>query len=63
MFKFFYSNHFQHRHTLVEIMEQNFVTNLYKVKQHRMDMNMEYEEWKKHLYQVLDVPFNDNTKE
>ena len=50
-------------HTFVEIMEQYLLTNIYQVKQHILDMHMEYGELNKQLYQVLDKPCNYNVKE
>ena len=58
-----YSKKFQHGNTLVEMMEEYLVTNIYQFYQHRMDMNMESDEFHKQLYQVLDQPCNNDTEE
>ena len=44
------------------MMDHNLVTNIYQVYQHMTDMKMEYYEWHKQLYQVLDLTCNDNAK-
>ena len=62
MFKYFYSNSFQHVHTLVEMINQKCVTNIYQVEQHRLDMHTEPDKFHKHIYQDLDILCNDDAK-